>query len=354
MDKPVKKTVDELNDVQKAIINRLQLDIPIGDRPFALMAEELGLSESAMLDEIQVLKRDYLIIRQISAIFDTRNLGYQSALVAFAVDPDKTMEAARVINRHPGVSHNYLRSHRFNIWFTLAIPKHIDQMESIKLLQERSGATEFLLLPTLKMYKIAVRLDMSDGKDKSFAEEQKKITHKEGVKFDPTAQQIEAIRQLQQDLPLESQPYHGYAEAMGITPDELYAMANDMKELGVMRRFSAVLRHHKAGFSHNVMGVWKVPEERWDEVGYTMSQGPNISHCYRRPTYDVWPYTHFTMIHGKDPETCQETMDWIREHTGITECDELTSLKEFKKIRIKYFTPELDEWDPAKLGLATV
>lgn len=338
-----------LTERQKQVINRLQLDVPLVPRPFQAMAEELGISEEELLHEVECLKREHLIIRQISAIFDTRNLGYQSTLVAVKVDPAKTTEAARVINRHPGVSHNYLRDHEFNIWFTLAIPGDVNLEESVELLRVRSGAEKALILPTLKMYKIAVRLDMSEGKDKDFVEAQKQVTHKEGVQFIPTALDIEAIRQLQQDLPLVSNPFEGYAEAIGISQEALFALGNGYKASGVMRRFSAVLRHRKAGFSHNVMGVWKVPEDRWDEVGPVMAQGPSISHCYRRPTYPEWPYTHFTMIHGKDVAECERTMDWIREHTGITEYAALTSLKEYKKIRLKYFTPELDEWNPGRL-----
>lgn len=338
-----------LTDLQKAIINRLQLDIPMVSNPFEVIAEELDISESELLLQIEVLKREHLIIRQLSAIFDTRNLGYQSTLVAFKVDPDKVMEAARVINRHPGVSHNYLRDHVFNIWFTLAIPAEVSLEDSVELLRERSGADKALILPTLKMYKIAVRLDMSDGKDQDFVEAQKKITHKEGVKFVATPLDIEAIRQLQQDLPLVSRPFEGYANAIGISEDELFELANGYKATGVMRRFSAVLRHRKAGFGHNVMGVWQVPEDRWDEVGHIMAQGPSISHCYRRPTYPEWPYTHFTMIHGKDLAECQRTLDWIQEHTGIQTFASLTSLKEFKKIRLKYYTPELDDWNPSLL-----
>lgn len=341
---------DELTDQQRVIINRLQLDIPMVPEPFKVMASELGLSEQTLLDEIQVLKRDFLVIRQLSAIFDTRNLGYTSSLVALAVPEDKVTHAARMVNQHPGVSHNYLRSHRFNIWYTIALPKSVSLEESVALLQERAEGEKSLILPTLKMYKIAVRLDMSGGEDKAFVEAQKKITHKEGVKFEATEQDIAAVRELQKDLPLVSRPFQGYAKAMGITEAELLEMANGYQASGVMRRFSAVLRHHKAGFSHNVMAVWIVPEDRWEECGSKMAVAPNVSHCYRRPTYlPDWPYTHFTMIHGTSPEDCEASIRWIQEQTGLQDYACLTSLKELKKIRLKYYTPELDNWLPEKM-----
>ena len=345
---------DELTDQQRAIINRLQMDIPMVPEPFKVIADELGLTEQALLDEIQVLKRDFLIIRQLSAIFDTRNLGYTSSLIALAVPEDKVMEAARAVNRHPGVSHNYLRSHKFNIWYTIALPKTVSLEDSVQLLQERAGGEASLILPTLKMYKIAVRLDMSGGEDKAFVEAQKKITHKENVVFNPTAKDIACVRQLQQDMPLVSRPFKQYAKEVGMTEDELLAIGNEYQKTGVMRRFSAVLRHHKAGFSHNVMVVWKVPEDRWEEVGNIMAVAPNVSHCYRRPTYDVWPYTNFTMVHWQTAEDCEYTINWIKERSGLPECDQLVSLKELKKIRLKYYTPELDDWIPTGLKEPTL
>lgn len=345
----------ELNNQQRAIINRLQLDIPMVPEPFKAIANELGMTESALLSEIDVLKREFLIIRQLSAIFDTRNLGYTSSLVALSVPEDGIQHAARTVNKHPGVSHNYLRNHRFNIWYTIALPPNISLEESVALLQERAHGTKSLILPTLKMYKISVRLDMSGGEDKAFVEAQKKITHKEGVKFDATEQDIAVIRELQKDLPLVSRPFQGYADAIGMTEDELLAIGNDYQERGIMRRFSAVLRHHKAGFRHNMMAVWIVPEERWEECGSVMAVAPNVSHCYRRPTYHPdWPYTHFTMIHGQSPEDCQYTIDWIQERTELTEFASLTSVKELKKIRLKYYTPELDDWNPSKFRALVV
>lgn len=339
----------ELNEQQKTIINRLQLEIPIVAEPFKAVADELGMTESHLLEQIQILKRDFLIIRQLSAIFDTRNLGYTSSLVALAAPEDKFIEAARVVNRHPGVSHNYQRSHKFNMWYTIALPKNVSLEESVQLIQERAGGEHSLILPTLRMYKIAVRLDMSGGKDEEFKEAQKKITHKENVAFNPTQYDIDCVRQLQQDMPLVSRPYKGYAEAIGISEDQLLETANHYQDIGIMRRFSAVLRHHKAGFSYNVMVVWKVPEDRWEEVGMTMAVAPNVSHCYRRPTYgDLWPYTHFTMVHGQSKEMCDETIAWIQDKTGLQEHDCLVSLKELKKIRLKYYVPELDDWLPEK------
>jgi DNA-binding Lrp family transcriptional regulator len=93
------------------------------------------------------------------------------------------------------------------------------------------------------------------------------------------------------------------------------------------------------------MGVWKVPEERIDEIGPRMAAYRGISHCYRRPTYPDWPYSVFTMAHGRSKEECDAVLDRIAEETGIQERAVLYSSTEFKKIRLLYFTDEHKRWE---------
>ena len=112
-----------------------------------------------------------------------------------------------------------------------------------------------------------------------------------------------------------------------------------------MRRFAAVLHHRKAGFSANAMGVWAVPETEIDRVGELMASFREVSHCYRRPSYPDWPYNIFTMVHAKSQDECEKTLDRIAEKTGVQKRSALYSTKEYKKIRVKYFTPEETLWE---------
>ena len=84
-----------------------------------------------------------------------------------------------------------------------------------------------------------------------------------------------------------------------------------------MRRFAGVLRHREAGFLANCMACWKVPEERAEEVGEIFSSHPKVSHCYKRPTYEDWPYSVFTMVHGMNARECEDTIAAIKEETGV-------------------------------------
>ena len=88
------------------------------------------------------------------------------------------------------------------------------------------------------------------------------------------------------------------------------------KERKLMRRFAAVMNHRNAGFKANAMGVWAVPDDQLEEIGPQMATFAAVSHCYRRPTYDDWPYSVFTMVHGRSARDCEATIEAIRDETG--------------------------------------
>ncbi len=124
-----------------------------------------------------------------------------------------------------------------------------------------------------------------------------------------------------------------------------------MQERGLLRRVAAILYHRRAGFSANGMGVWKVPDEHIHEVGRQMAAVRGISHCYQRPTYADWPYSVFTMAHGRSKEECDAILDSIAEMTGIEERATLYSSTEYKKIRLLYFTDEFKAWEREHAGV---
>ncbi|MDQ3854577.1 MAG: AsnC family transcriptional regulator, partial [Thermoproteota archaeon] len=149
----------QLDAVDKRLLNEIQWVFPLVDRPYLEIAKRYGISEEDVMQRIACMK-DMGIIRQINAIFDTRRLGYKSALIAFAVRPDKLDYAAGKVNEHPGVSHNYERNHEYNMWFTLAVPPGSDIKQHLDKMASFEGVIKHRVLPTLKLYKIGVRLDM--------------------------------------------------------------------------------------------------------------------------------------------------------------------------------------------------
>ena len=135
---------------------------PLTRRPFREIGQRIGIEESDVLERIKRLSSAPLsIIRQISAIFDSRALGYQSTLVACKIPEPLLDQSVSVINSHPGVSHNYQRNHDFNLWYTLAVPPNsqFGLEKTVQILHSRSSALSSRMLPTLKLYKIGVKFD---------------------------------------------------------------------------------------------------------------------------------------------------------------------------------------------------
>jgi DNA-binding Lrp family transcriptional regulator len=337
-----------MDDQDKRLLNVIQADFPLVSRPFQALGASLELSEGEIIDRVAALKQQK-IIRQISAIFDTRSLGYRSSLVAMRIPPDRLEAAAAVVNAHPGVSHNYKRNHAFNLWFTVAVPLTSDLDWTVHHLHATAGADSTRILPTLRLFKIGVQLDMEgkSGAERAesaaggYSDTRRPAAGRDGLR--PI--DIDAIRELQENLPLVPEPYRPMAERIGLTEQALFDVASHLAAQGYLRRMAAVLHHREAGFRANAMGVWVVPPERTDDVGKIMGSFIGVSHCYLRPTYPDWPYSIFSMVHGQKAEDCQEIISAISEATGIREYALLFSTKEYKKIRLKYFTAELDEWE---------
>ena len=339
-----------LDELDKRLLNLMQGSFPIEPRPYARVGELAELPEAEVLARVQRLL-DERIIRQVTPIFDTRALGYSSMLVAAKVDPENPHRAAQVINAHPGVSHNYLRNHEFNLWFTIATePDSALGLEgTLQALASEAGAESIRQLPTLKLFKIRMDLEM-EGDTKALAAA---ATASEPIELEPQPYDefdVELIRALQGDMPVVPEPYAPAAAALGVGQDRFLEHLAGMRERGLLRRVAAILYHRRAGFSANGMGVWKVPEEQILDVGRQMAAVRGISHCYQRPTYEDWPYSVFTMAHGRSKEECDAILDSIAEMTAIEERATLYSSTEFKKIRLLYFTDDFRNWEREHAG----
>ncbi|HWD11345.1 MAG TPA: Lrp/AsnC family transcriptional regulator [Solirubrobacteraceae bacterium] len=334
-----------LEDVDRKLLNLMQGSFPIAARPYLRVAELGGVSEAEVMSRVQRLL-DKRIIRQVTPIFDTRALGYSSMLVAAKVDSEHPHRAAQVINAHPGVSHNYLRNHDFNLWFTIATEpdSELGLEGTLEVLARESGAESIRQLPTLRLFKIRMDLEMEgDTAALSSAAEVKEPIELEPQPYDET--DIAVIRALQGDMPVVEEPYARAAAALGMPQERLLDHLARMQERGLLRRVAAILYHRRAGFSANGMGVWQVPDEQIFEIGCRMAAVRGVSHCYQRPTYGDWPYSVFTMAHGRSKEECDAVLDAIAEQTGIHERATLYSSTEFKKVRLQYFTEDFKEWE---------
>jgi len=340
-----------LDELDKRLLNLMQGSFPVARKPYEHVAAQAGITEPQALARVQHLI-DERIIRQVTPIFDTRALGYSSMLVAAKVDPENPWRAANVINAHPGVSHNYLRNHDFNIWFTIATepgsPLGLDG--TLEVLSKEAGAESIRQLPTLRLFKIRMDLEMEgDTEALASAVEVTPPAETEPQPYDELDTAV--IRATQGDMPIVAEPYAPAAEKLGMPVDDLLTHLKGMQDRRLLRRVAAILFHRRAGFSANGMGVWKVPEERIVELGPRMAAFRGISHCYQRPTYADWPYSIFTMAHGRSKEECDAILDSIAAQTGIRDRATLYSSTEFKKIRLLYFTEDHRAWEREHAGV---
>jgi DNA-binding Lrp family transcriptional regulator len=338
-----------LDDTDKRMMNLLQSNFPLTPEPYAALAAEHDLDVDDLMTRTDRLVRER-IIREITPIFDTRALGFDSMLVAAKVDAEHPHRAAKIINSHPGVSHNYLRTHEFNLWFTIATPpdSELGLQGTLEVLQNLTGAESIRQLPTLKLFKINMNLEMEKGTDALAAIAEAATPRElEAQPYDDT--DIAVIRALQGPMDVVDRPYDLAASEVGMSTEAFLDHLRGMVDRKILRRVAAILYHRRAGFSANGMGVWKVPEDKILETGTRMASVRGISHCYERPTYADWPYSVFTMAHGRSKEECDAILQSIADEHDLHGEDRATlySSTEYKKIRLHYFTDEYSDWEAA-------
>ncbi|NPA58414.1 MAG: Lrp/AsnC family transcriptional regulator [Aquificae bacterium] len=333
--------IDSFTETEKAVLKELQSGIPIEKRPFKKIGEKLGLEEDSLIETVKQLK-EKKIIRQISPIYDTKALGYESSLVAFKVEKDRIEDVAQEINKHPGVSHNYERNDSFNLWFTIAVPpdSRLGLEKTVELLAEITKAQDYALLKTVKLFKIGVKLDFGSLKEKE-------AVNNNGAKknYKITEKDKEIIRITQKDMELVREPFEAYGRQLGMDGEEVIQALNTYRENGIMRRFAAILFHRKAGFKANGMTVWKVPEDRIEEVGKHLASYRAVTHCYQRTTTPNWQYNLFSMIHAQTKEELEQFVRQLSDEIGIKEYKILYSTREFKKKRVEYFSQKFYKWE---------
>ena len=326
--------MQDIDQRDRELLGALQGEIPLVSTPFAVIGQQIDMSEKEVIKRTERLRREGYI-RNLCAQFGPRALGYRSCLVAAKVDSDRIDDAAAVINAHPGVTQNYRRNNDFNLWFTIAVApsSRLGLDRTIQILGDDAGCETVRPLPTLKVYK----------------QPESNESHDEGHDGDPvhplTPLEIECVRLLQRDLPLQPRPFDVLAKNSGLGTDDLIGAARALLKRGQIRRFGAVIQSKKPGFATSAMAVWVAPEELVDEYGTQMAQNRAVSHCYLRPVYEDWPYNLYAIVHGRSIDECESIVNDLATDTGLTEKQALYPTKEYKKARISLFSPESEEWE---------
>lgn len=335
-----------LSPVEEQILDRVQREVPLVPHPYRSVADSLGISESSCIDHIVRMKNDG-ILRNIAGIFNAHRLGYVSTLVCFKVPEAAIETAAAAINTHPGVSHNYLRDHAWNIWFTLAVDSPGKLELTVSHLAAQCCADDALILRNERLFKIGVVLPLGDRSDAATVKHQASSTVDDRAPL--TEEDREAVRVLQRDLPVISQPFDALLRDTGspLDGERLLTAAARLKQKGIMRRYAAVLRHRAAGFTANAMTAWKLSAgQSLDDVVTRFSAVPTISHLYLRTVYPGrWEHPLFAMIHARSEQELASVISELSAATGIQDYLVLRSIREFKKERVTYFSHLFEEWD---------
>ena len=323
-----------LDFTDRKLLNLVQMGFPLCREPFAELGCILAVSEDEVLERLQDLKKKK-IIRTINAVFESARLGYHSTLVAMHVEEQHVEQAATFINHQAGVSHNYLRNHYFNLWFTLSAPRDTRLDAVAAQLGEAVAAERTLSLPTRQVFKIMVYFNMLDEGDGQLSEGEVQSPNRTAGHLSEGDKGL--VRELQRDLPLGKYPFDKMAASLGLDIDQFLYMAVSLRERGVMRRFAARLNHREAGFSANTLSCWRVAPDKLAQVGQAIASHPEVSHCYERRTAPEWHYNVYAMVHGHSKEDCGSLALHISQETGIKDYVLLYSVKEYLRRSVRYF-----------------
>ena len=331
-----------MDSTDRALLNVIQNHFPIAVHPYQILGLAVGTTEEDAFQRIQRLRQEG-IIRRLGGVFDSRRLGYYSTLCTAKVPEEKISTLATLLEGIPGVTHNYIRNHEYNVWFTLIARSKAVAESTLQNIREVLGVSEIYSLPATRFFKINVNFDFDlSNKDTSKDEEIENNMQKpkDSSPYELNSEDIALIRVLQGNLPDSITPYSVLADDLHWQVENVISIALRLVEVEVARRFGAVLRHQKAGFVANAMGVWQVDPRQAAEVGKIMARFKEVSHCYQRDTLPDWPYSLFTMIHGRTVEGCEEVMKRISLATGVKTYSMLFSTAELKKSSMQYFLEE--------------
>ncbi|ACV62138.1 putative transcriptional regulator, AsnC family [Desulfofarcimen acetoxidans DSM 771] len=150
--------LEKLDQLDKKLLNIIQTGFPITTRPYRELAEKLATSEADIINRIERLQK-IGVIRRLGGIFDSRSLGYTGTLCAMQVPEDRIDEVAAVINSYPGITHNYLREHKYNMWFTLLAESKERIQEILLEIKDVTAIKQLIVLPAENIFKIKVNFD---------------------------------------------------------------------------------------------------------------------------------------------------------------------------------------------------
>lgn len=326
---------------EKRLLAVAQSHFPLVAEPYAALARETGWAdETAVRARFQGWLESGLV-RRLGAVFDSRRLGYQSALLAAKVPGEQVEGLADEINAWPGVSHNYLRDDAgtgYNLWFTLTVGPRQSLADEVATLTTRLGLSGLLVLPATRLFKIRVEFPLGDQVAPAGAASGSEESPGSGEAAPLTDEEWRVVWAFEADLPVIPRPFASLGRQAGVSEERALAVLAALRRRGVIRRFGATLKHFSVGYPANAMTVWRVDPAAEKRVGRILAGSLLVTHCYARATRPEWPYNLFAMLHAASREGCRTEAARLATAAGVGE-DRYRLLyteREFKKERLRY------------------
>ena len=310
----------------------LQQGIPLCKRPFEALADEAGCDEADVIGFLEDC-REQGLVRRFGAVFDTRRLGYRSALCAAAIPPSELDDIAARITSLSGVTHCYLRepSHPSpftipNLWFTLSYPADIFAAMADEV-AARLRPHEVHVLPATKRYKVDVVFGAATrARDESVEDDMPPITSSDRA----------IIGALQGDTEIRPDYFAVLAAKLGMNEWDLLSTLEMWRRCGRLKRIGLLLAHRNAGWTANGMCCWRIDGDT-TEAGRALAACDEVTHCYERPEAPAFPFNLFAMIHARSPEEASATFARLEESCRLSAGTMLISTREYKKTSMTFF-----------------
>ena len=304
-----------MTELEQNLLAIIQDAFPLEERPYQVLAGQLGSDEQSVFAAVENLRQSG-IIRRIGGVYDSKALGFISRLCAGKVTESAIEAFATAVNEIPAITHNYQRSHEYNVWFTVIAQYEAEIQKIVDDVCAKTDLHDVHVLLATKKFKIntvmggtaapvirknsCVRSKLLSGSDRN------------------------RIRIACEDIPHSLTPFKDW----GVSCSEL----REDLDLRRMRRFGAILRHQEAGFADNAMVCFNATDG-----GDILAQKPYISHCYNRPAFEGFPYTLYAMMHAQSAEELDRNIKETAESIGNPDYVVLHSLRELKKTSFRFF-----------------
>lgn len=311
--------------LDRKILEIVQDGFPLEEHPYAALGRLLGVSEDAAFDSVEGLRKSG-VIRRLGGVYDSRRLGYISRLCAGVVSESELESFAVAVDKIPAITHNYVRSHAYNVWFTVIARSESEIQETVRGLEAETALHDAHVLSASKMFKINTVMKAASGQVAAARVTERPVA-KGAEPFVPEAKDRRRINLLCQDIPYTKTPFSD----LGIDVAEI---RGDL-DRKIMRRFGAVLRHQQAGFDANAMVCLAVAYT--ERAGALLAENPHVSHCYERSPFQGFPYNVYAMFHGQSEAELEQSICSALSALNGPDHAVLTSLKELKKTSFVYF-----------------